>query len=417
MEAEIVPPLANPNLDTETNGPSPGPPRPPATSRVSHPSSLERRLFDHAYNFDFFQAVRLLHRLDAGRVGVGLAGPPRSEIVRFRAHISLSFPPSSIHELERPTSAMPVPTMTQAFMGLTGPNGVLPRHYTELLFRLKRDAKGPERYALRDWFDLFNHRIVSLFYRAWEKYRFTIPYERKGFDRVETDPFTNCLYSLIGLEAKPLRNRLRVSTRETIDEEVRERVLARVEDLVLLRFGGLLGHRPRCAQALEAMVTDYFELKAKIRQFQGQWLQLGKANRSSLQGDQGNNQLGITAVVGDRVWNAQSKFRIRLGPLRYDQFLDFLPDRSPVKERKAIFLLVHLVRLYVEPTLDFDIQLILAADEVPECQLAETRGFGARLGWNTWLRTEILTHDADDAVFEGEEVISLDANGQCGRLL
>ena len=97
------------------------------------------------------------------------------------------------------------------------------------------------------------------------------------------------------------------------------------------------------------------------------------------------------------------------GPLRYNQFLDFLPDRSPVRERKAIFLLVHLVRLYIEPTLDFDIQLILAADEVPDCQLTETGGFGARLGWNTWMRTDTLPHDADDAVFEGEEVISLDA--------
>jgi type VI secretion system protein ImpH len=377
---------------------------------VFSPSSLERRLFDHAYNFDFFQAVRLLHRLGTGRVGIGLGGPPRSEVVRFRAHISLSFPPSSIYELERPTAALPVPIMTQAFMGLTGPNGVLPRHYTELLYRLKRDARGPERYALRDWLDIFNHRIVSLFYRAWEKYRFTIPYELQGFDRIDTDPFTNCLYSLVGLGAKPLRNRLRVSTRGTIDEEGRESVLARVEDLGLLRFSGLLGHRPRCALSLEAMLTDYFQLSAKVRQFQGQWLQLGKANRSSLVGDQGNNQLGITAVVGDRVWDAQSKFRIRLGPLRYDQFLDFLPDRSPVKERKAIFLLVHLVRLYVEPTLDFDIQLILRADEVPECQLAETGGFGARLGWNTWVRTDVFTDNADDAVFDGEEVIDLDAN-------
>ena len=134
-------------------------------------------------------------------------------------------------------------------------------------------------------------------------------------------------------------------------------------------------------------------------------------------GEQGNNQLGVTTVLGERVWDTQSKFRVRLGPLRYDQFLDFLPDRSPVPERKAIFLLVHLVRLYVEPTLDFDIQLVLAADEVPECQLTETGGFGARLGWNTWIRTDNFTHDADDAVFEGDEVISLDANGQCGRLL
>ncbi len=409
MEGESVLSSANPSPVAESVGPSKVSTHPTDPAIAVNPTSLERRLFEHGYTFDFFQAVRLLRRLDPGRVGVGLGGPPGSEIVRFRAHVSLNFPPSSIHELERPTSACAVPTMTQAFMGLTGPSGVLPRHYTELLFRLKRDARGPERYALRDWFDLFNHRIVSLFYRAWEKYRFYIPYEREGLDRIETDPFTNCLYSLIGLEAKPLRKRLRISTPETTDEEVRERVLARIEDLALLRFGGLLGHRPRCALSLEAMVADYFQLKAKIRQFQGQWLQLGKANRSSLQGEHGNNQLGVTTVLGDRVWDSQSKFRIRLGPLRYNQFLDFLPDRSPVRERKAIFLLVHLVRLYIEPTLDFDIQLILSANEVPDCQLTETGGFGARLGWNTWMHTDILPHDADDAVFEGEEVISLDA--------
>ena len=68
-----------------------------------------------------------------------------------------------------------------------------------------------------------------------------------------------------------------------------------------------------------------------------------------------------------------------------------------MKERKAIFLLVHLVRLYVEPTLDFDIQLIFGADEVPECQLAETGGFGAPAGLEH-LAPPILTHDADDAV-------------------
>jgi type VI secretion system protein ImpH len=409
MESDPLVPELTPIGITAADGPEPAAARPSVPSPAPGPDTLERRLFEHGYNFDFFQAVRLLHRLEPGRVGVGLGGPPNSEIVRFRAHISMSFPPSSIYELERPTAMTPVPTMIQAFMGLTGPNGVLPRHYTELLHRLRRDTRGPERYALRDWLDLFNHRLVSLFYRAWEKYRFFIPYERRGSASEEPDPFTHCLFSLIGLESKPLRKRLHVITKETVDDEVRERRLARVEDLALLRFGGLLGHRPRNAVSLEAMLTDYFQLKAKIRQFQGQWLHLGTANRSSLQGDHGNNQLALTSVLGDRVWDAQSKFRIHLGPLKYNQFLDFLPDRSPVSQRKAIFLLIHLVRLYIEPTLDFDIHLILAADEVPECHLADTGGFGARLGWNTWLRTNAFTHDADDAVFEGEEVFDVDA--------
>ena len=116
--------------------------------------------------------------MEPGRVQVGRGGPPHAEAVRFRARISLSFPPSSIYELRKPTSSLPVPVMVQAFMGLTGPSGVLPRHYTELLYKIEREFRTPEKHALRDWFDLFNHRLVSLFYLAWEKYRFYVPFER-----------------------------------------------------------------------------------------------------------------------------------------------------------------------------------------------------------------------------------------------
>jgi type VI secretion system protein ImpH len=384
--------------------------QPAAPAAPLHPSALERRLFDESYCFDFFQAVRLLQRLDPSRVGVGLGGPPQSEAVRFRARISLSFPPSTIYELRRPTTALPVPVMVQAFLGLTGPSGVLPRHYTELLYRIERDIKGIEKHALRDWLDLFNHRFVSLFYRAWEKYRFYIPYERKEYDGLEPDPFTSCLYSLVGLGVPPLRGRLHVSTWETFHEfgEIQQKVVARIEDLVLLHFSGMLAHRPRCAVALEAILRDYFQVPARIRQFQGQWLQLEPPNRSRLDGEVGNNQLGVSAVAGDRVWDTQSKFRVRLGPLNYDQFLDLLPDRDPAVGRKTFFLLVHLVRLYVEPTLDFDVQLILKAQEVPECGITGAGTFGARLGWNTWLLTQSLTDDADDVVLEGEEVLFID---------
>ncbi len=148
-----------------------------------------------------------------------------------------------------------------------------------------------------------------------------------------------------------------------------ERIVARIEDLVLLHFSGTLGHRPRCAAALEAMLQDYFQVATRIDQFQGQWLQLEPSSRTRLNGEQGNNQLGVSAVAGDRVWDRQSKFRVRLGPMTYDQFTEFLPDRDPVTERKTFFLLVHLIRLYAEPTLDFDVQLVLKAEEVPDCQL------------------------------------------------
>ncbi len=259
---------------------------------------------------------------------------------------------------------------------------------------------------LRDWLDLFNHRLVSLFYRAWEKYRFFVPFERGEYDGPEPDPFTNCLYSLIGLGAPSLRGRLRIVARDRVDEDgnPQERVLARIENLVLLHFSGTLGHRPRCAVALEAMLQDYFQVPTRIKQFQGQWLQLEPSSRTYMIGELGNNQLGVSAVAGDRAWDRQSKFRVRLGPMSYAQFTEYLPDRDPVVERKTFFLLVHLIRLYAEPNLDFDVQLVLKAEGVPECQLTGNGTFGARLAWNTWLLTQPATADAEDVVLEGEEV-------------
>ncbi|MGP0068830.1 MAG: type VI secretion system baseplate subunit TssG [Isosphaeraceae bacterium] len=420
--SEPAPTLSEPMLDPEPisqsgepAGTAPLPaeaptPRPTSGPRPLHRHSLAHRLFEESYEFDFFQAVRLLQRMEPGRVQVGRGGPPHAEAVRFRARISLSFPPSSIYELRKPTSSLPVPVMVQAFMGLTGPSGVLPRHYTELLYKIEREVRTPEKHALRDWFDLFNHRLVSLFYLAWEKYRFYVPFERGEYDNPEPDPFTNCLYSLIGLGSRPLRGRLRVVARDRVDEygETQERVLARIEDLVLLHFGGALGHRPRCAAALEAMLQDYFQVPARIDQFQGQWLKLEPSSRTQFLGEQGNNQLGMTALAGDRVWDRQCKFRVRLGPMTYGRFTEFLPDRDPVAERKTFFLLVQLVRLYAEPTLDFDLQLVLKAEEVPDCQLTGDGTFGVRLGWNTWLQTQAASNDAEDVVLEGEEALLVD---------
>jgi type VI secretion system protein ImpH len=305
--------------------------------------------------------------------------------------------------VERPTATLPVPAMTVAFFGLTGPSGILPRHYTELLLRLEREAKGAEKRALRDWYDLFNHRLISHFYRAWEKYRFYIPYQRGEYDRDEPDPFTRCLYSLIGLGVLPLRKRLWVSLYEPREEQPREQVLARIDDLALVYYSGFLAHRPRNVVSLEAFLQDFFQLPVTIRQFYGQWLNLDPVNQSRLGDDNQNNQLGLDVVAGERVWDVQSKFCVRLGPLRYAQFNEFLPDRAPVPERKAFSLVSHLVRLYVGAEMDFAVQLVLRAADVPQCQLADGSAGGPRLGWNTWACSQPVTRDAEDAVFEGED--------------
>lgn len=370
-----------------------------ATSLVK---SVQDQLFAEPYRFDFFQAVRILEKVYRDRHPVGLTHPPIEEVVRFRAHLSLTFPPSAIYELFKPDFDNPVPRMTVTFLGLTGPSGALPTHYTQMLMDLGRDIRGPERRALRDWLDLFNHRITSLFYRAWEKYRFPIPYERGEPDRRDPDTFTRGLLSLLGLGTEGTRNRLRVVTlrQEEGAWEPQQVPLAQIDDLALFYYGGILTQRPRNAINLRSLLSDYFELPLEVEQFRGQWLEIDPANQTCL-GMTG--VLGVTAVAGSRVWDVQSRFRLRVGPLDYTQFEDCLPDREPISQRKTFFMIVHLARQYVGSELDFDIQLVLAAPSVPELKLGAL-GLGPRLGWNTWLISHAPAKDADEAVFEGESV-------------
>lgn len=376
-----------------------------AAREAADANTVVARLFHEGWAFDFFQAVRLIERLQPSRRPVGRRGPPGQEVARFRAQVSLDFPASSIYEIARPQRGFPIPVVTTTFLGLFGPSGVLPRHYTELLLQLHYRSKDIERHALRDWFDLFNHRFLSFFYRAWEKYRFYIPYERQAYELAEPDSFSQACYSLIGLGTKGLRNRLRVAVwRGEEAEEVR----GRVDDLWLVYYAGLLSRQARSAYGLEAMLSDYFELPIRVEQFTGQWLGLEPAAQTRLGALDGHSTLGTGTLLGARVWDVQGRVRVRVGPLSYEQFSEFLPDRSPQGRHQSFFLLMHLVRFYLGPEFDADVQLVLAPGQVPACNLTGA-GLGARLGWNTWLTTAPPPRVVDDVILAGDELTWLNA--------
>lgn len=344
-----------------------------ATQSWTTDSPLEQVLFEEGYRFEFFQAVRVLERLYSQREPVGRDAKPAREVVRFRTHPSLTFPPSQIYEIARTDDESRPPEMVIAFMGLTGPLGVLPRHYTELLIERVRHKD----LTLRDFLDLFNHRLISLFYRAWEKYRFPIAYERAVLDRTGDDPFTRSLFDLMGMGTKGLRGRLKV------------------EDEALLFYAGLVAHHPHAAGPLERLLTDYFGVPVRTTQFAGQWLHLSEADRSRLGLGESNNRLGVNTVIGSRVWDQQAKFVLRVGPLSFAEFCEFLPSGNAFRP------LVQLTRFFAGQEYDFDVRLILKAAEVPRCRLGQTGGRAPRLGWSTWLKTRELTRDADDAVLTG----------------
>jgi type VI secretion system protein ImpH len=326
---------------------------------------LLEALEQQPFRFQFFQAVRLLQRLSPDSV-VGSFVHPSAEVIRFAARPSLAFPASEVHSLELREDEPA--RMTVNFMGLTGPEGVLPLCYTEFLMeRLqKRDA------ALAEFFDIFNHRIVSLFYQAWEKYRFLVAYERG-----EKDTFSQSLGDLIGLGTIGLQKRLEPD----------------LADKSLFYYTGLLAQHPHSAIALEQIVTDYFEVPASVEQFVGTWYRLDKKSQTSLQeSDTPYERLGFGTIVGDEVWDQQSMVRIRLGPLSLDQYLAFLPTGAAHKP------LCTLVRFYSGDQLDFEVQLVLKADEAPPSELGNEGKTAARLGWVSWMKSAPLGRDPGDTI-------------------
>jgi type VI secretion system protein ImpH len=337
------------------------------------------------YQFDFFQAVRLLMRVarrssDAAQPlrPTGHDWPPGSEIVRFRTLPSHSFPPAQIAAFAPPPADAPADQpkpaeLTVAFLGLTGPAGVLPHHYTQTVI----DRLRLKDRTLLNFLDLFNHRLISLFYRAWEKHRVPPLVERAQAEGRE-DAFTRSLLSLVGLGTPGLRGRL-----EQPDE-------------FLLFYSGLFAQQVRNPLSLERLLGEAFGLPVSILQFQGQWLGLEPPEQTAMPSARRpeglNCQLGVTAIAGERIWSVESKFRVRVGPIGYEAFHKLLPG-SPLLTR-----LGQVVRMYAGPELDFDAQLILRREEVPMCELTPG-GLGARLGWNTWACSRTRTADAEEPVF------------------
>jgi type VI secretion system protein ImpH len=346
-----------------TAEPASGAPETPKAAGPATPeiwAALEREPFC----FNFFQAVRLLERLMPEREPVGLFVNPAREVVHFGAHQTVSFPPSQLYSLQR-TENGPA-RMTLNFMGLTGASAVLPHYYTELVITRGR-AKD---HAIREFFDIFNHRMISLFFQAWQKYRFTIAYERG-----ERDRFSHHLLDLIGLGTEGLQNRQSVA------------------DDSLIYYAGLLAQQPRSAVALRQVLEDYFDVPAEIEQFAGGWFQLDTETQCCFE-DQlsSSEQLGLGAVVGDQIWDQQSSVRVKLGPLTLTQYLDFLPNGTAYRP------LCGLLGFFAETEFDFEVQLVLKQDEVPSCELGADEGATPQLGWVTWMKSAPFPRNPGDTV-------------------
>lgn len=326
-------------------------------------SSMEQVLRDDACSFEFFQAVALLQRLRAQSEPVGQFSKPEEEAVRFRVNNALGFPASQIQSIDWQEQGQP--EMMVNFMGLTGPNGVLPYCYTELILeRLRAKDRAMEAFL-----DIFNHRIISFFYRAWEKYRFPTTYYRGD------NTFTHHLLDLIGLGTPGLSNR------------------QAVPDTALLHYTALFSAQARSAEALEAILGGYFDVPVEVEQFAGAWYRLNPSSQCSMQDEESDSEkLGEGVVVGDEIWDQQSRVRVCLGPLSLEQYSSFLPGGAAFEPLKA------LVRFFSNDEFDFEVKLILQKEDVPKCEVGGEDRAAPRLGWISWLKSAPLGHNPGDTI-------------------
>ena len=313
--------------------------------------------------FEFDAAVAVLTQA-AARLGA-------TDIpVRFRAATGLGFIAADVAAVEQDGAGYTVET---GITGLTGPSGVLPRPYTELV-NAERRQRSP---ALAAFLDLLAQRPVAAFAAAGVKYQ---PHRAARASHGSENGLRHALMALAGYGTPHLAPRLAAG------EEP------------LLFYAGVFATHPRSADRLSAIVSDWLDDPVAVEQFSGAWLEIGAEAGSALPraGRPGQfNQLGVDAAVGTRYWDIQSRVRLRLGPLSWSRFKELAPDQ-PLFAR-----LSSLVRAYLGPHMGFSINPVLSASEIPRPVLGA--GTMSRLGWNVWLPTACPRQaDGTEAVFEAD---------------
>jgi len=337
------------------------------------PSPVIGKLFRAGYRFNFFQAVSLLEEMYQNSVSSDQEGSLGKEVIRFQPSARNTFPAAEIRHIRR--DGQNVIRMVLTFMGLYGIDSPLPPYFSDLISVLPDEEE--EYYedsqegvkSLRHFLDIFNHRLYTLYYRSWKKYRYYLHYKAGGTDR-----FSQYMLSLLGIGTQHLQES------------------AGLPCTRLISYSGALGQQMRCADGLRGMISDYFGgIDVKIIGFMPRWVAIAEQYKVRLitRGSGVRARLGENVTIGSKIRDFNGKFRLVLGPLRLGVFRGFLPSESnrPYKE------LYRLVRLYTPDLLTFDIEMLIRREDVPSLRLLRKgevpdlsqEDAPAQLGWTSWL--------------------------------
>ncbi|EIC30780.1 type VI secretion system baseplate subunit TssG [Methylomicrobium album] len=330
---------------------------------------LSAELEEAAYRFDFFEAMRLIETWHPDKPKLGDSLKAADDPVRLGQVPELQFPASALAHYSR--DAAP-PRLAVHFFGLFGPNGPLPLHLTEYV----RDRlRNHHDSTLSAFADVFHHRMLCLFYRAWADARPEVAYDRPSVDR-----FPFYVDTLLGLGGQAFR------ARDALPDRAKR------------FYAGRFAEQAKNPEGLRAVASDLLGVEVRVEEFVGEWMKIETEEHTRLGYSPQVATLGQSALLGAYVWGCQHKFRLTVGPLSLTQYLALLPGAE------ALAKLTAIVRNYVGDAFVWDINLILRCDQVPrevslgrpKTERPDSMNGGAQLGWSVWLGPRPGFGDADD---------------------
>lgn len=326
------------------------------TDRLTH----FQRLIDSPESHHIFLALRIIEAQFDDAPQMGKSQRPREDAVRLAQEARMAFPPGSIRSFTAPSGDQPG-ALINRFFGFFGPHGPLPSHLTEYARERQINHRDPSFVAFAN---MLTHRMMGLLYRAWVTGQPAV-----DLDRGADSQFESHIAALAGFHGTALRDR------------------DAMPDMAKRHFAGHLSSGAKNPEGLIAILSGFFHAPVKVQEFVGSWLDLEADDRWALGAAGG---LGQTTSIGTRVWSRTSKFRLVVGPVSLKDYERLLPDGPSLAK------MVSIVRTYAGDALDWDVNIILKADEVP----ASILGQNTRLGQTSWVGERKSDEDADDLFLE-----------------
>lgn len=319
------------------------------------------------WKLSFLGVLRQISARCFDRPPIGCATRPKEEPFRIGQRATLAFPPREIAAIARDADGR---LRIDLFgLGMLGPNGPLPIHMTEWV----RDRTESFRdTTVADLLDIFHHRALTQFYRAWATSQ-----AAAGLDRPGDEVFSRYIAWLSGNEpaeighgALPAHARLAASA-----HHIRE---------------------ARNPDGIVATLSRFFGVPVRIEEFVMHWIAVEATDMTRL-GEAGPAAvMGQGAMLGSMVPDRQHKFRLQIGPLSLEQYLNFTPNGRDLP------VLIEWIRSFIGYEFTWEVALLLDGHAAPPAAL----GAAERLGWSTWMGAPQAGAAIAGMVFEPEQYVT-----------